>query len=300
MKNVYENSIAFSLSQHKIGIKRKVDSARITVDEKSDAQPDKNLVSVSKELLKCKEFDAIGSMDGLIRKNLMNLAVPAPFKDGIYLIPLVSVQKIDSMIETYKQDRQKLVDKFIDIYVDAILEAKTRLGVLFNENDYPAIEKVKESFSVSTSYLDLNVPGRLQTINPAIFEKERKIFTEKLENAALEIQTKMREALADLVSHMVDRLTPGEDGKQKIFRDSAVGNLKEFLQNFRDRNISDDSELQAIVDKANELLGSRSPQSMRDNNAIAEEVKTGLSTIKSQLDLLVTTAKSRKFNFEEN
>ena len=34
---------------------------------------------------------------------------------------------------------------------------------------------------------------------------------------------------ARLVSHLVERLSPGVDGQAKVFRDTAVGNLSEFF-----------------------------------------------------------------------
>jgi hypothetical protein len=45
------------------------------------------------------------------------------------------------------------------------------------------------------------------------------------------------EELGQLVAHLTERLTGQADGKPKIFRDSAIGNLTEFFQRFRRLNV---------------------------------------------------------------
>jgi hypothetical protein len=45
------------------------------------------------------------------------------------------------------------------------------------------------------------------------------------------------EELSRLVEHLNERLSGQDDGKPKIFRDTAVTNLEEFFQRFRRLNI---------------------------------------------------------------
>ena len=39
--------------------------------------------------------------------------------------------------------------------------------------------------------------------------------------------------LSSIVAHLTERLSGHEDGKPKVFRDSAVGNLREFFERFQ-------------------------------------------------------------------
>jgi len=49
--------------------------------------------------------------------------------------------------------------------------------------------------------------------------------------------------MAELVTHMRDRLKEGPDGKPLKFKESTVSKLVEFLDIFEFRNVTDDSEL---------------------------------------------------------
>ena len=52
--------------------------------------------------------------------------------------------------------------------------------------------------------------------------------------------------LAQLISHLTERLSGREDGKPRIFRDSAIGNLQEFFERFQDLNVRSNEELDRL------------------------------------------------------
>jgi hypothetical protein len=56
--------------------------------------------------------------------------------------------------------------------------------------------------------------------------------------------------LAKLVSHLTERLSGTDDGRQKVFRDSAVENLTEFFQRFHDLNVRSSEQLDQLVSQA--------------------------------------------------
>ena len=60
--------------------------------------------------------------------------------------------------------------------------------------------------------------------------------------------------MAELVQHLVERLQPGADGKPKVFRDSLVRGMEEWLSDFSARNLAQDGELSSLVERARELL----------------------------------------------
>jgi hypothetical protein len=74
------------------------------------------------------------------------------------------------------------------------------------------------------------------------------------------------EELSKLVSHLTERLSGQEDGKPKVFRDSAIDNLREFFERFRHLNIRSDEQLDALVNQAQESSGHQ-PQQLRDQRS---------------------------------
>jgi len=297
--NVFEKSIAFSIEITKIGIRRKVDSSKIELKDGNGAQPDPDAIGVDKKLIECDEFDAIISLDTNIRNTINKIALPAPFKRGVYLLPLDFVERIDQLVQAYATKRAELISAFVEKYGEAVEASRERLGGLFNTDDYPSKATVARSFNVRYNYLDLGTPKGLGKINPEIFKREQEEFRKKLDAAAAEVRDALRGSFSELIAHMAEKLESGKDGKPKIFRDSLVLNMREFLDSFKSRNIADDSQLEALVKKARDAIGNVDANALRADKDLRETIGTQLSQIKTKLSKMVTDAPSRKFSFDD-
>lgn len=100
--------------------------------------------------------------------------------------------------------------------------------------------------------------------------------------------------LAQLVSHLTERLSGQEDGKPKIFRDSAVGNLQEFFARFQDLNVRSNEELDRLVADAQRIVRGVEPQALRDSDGLRQHVATELSRVESVLDGLLVDRPRRR------
>jgi len=143
------------------------------------------------------------------------------------------------------------------------------------------------------SYLSLGVADNL----PAdMAERERAKLQERFEQVQNDVQTALRVGLSDLVGHLADKLKPNENGKKKVFRDTSVGNLVEFLELFSARNITNDSELAKLAAQAERLIEGVSPDALRGRPSLAASVSEGLEDIKKGVSDLIAVQPSRKFN----
>ncbi len=94
--------------------------------------------------------------------------------------------------------------------------------------------------------------------------------------------------LARLVSHLTERLTGQEDGKPKIFRDSAMSNLTDFFQRLsgikhrRQRAVGPTGK-----SDAQRIIRGIEPQDLRDSAGMRQHVATELSRVQSTLDGLL-------------
>ncbi len=70
---------------------------------------------------------------------------------------------------------------------------------------------------------------------------------------------------AKLIAHLGERLSGSDDGKPKVFRDSAVGNLREFFDRFRDLSIHSNQQLDDLIQQAQKLLKGVGPQDLRES-----------------------------------
>ncbi len=270
-----------------MGNTRKVSTSQI------EADADKDLLRVSKHLLDSAELKAIGRFDGEIRRYLYNICLP--FEIGIHLLPITALEVVEERLRRFATDRAELAKAFLAAYPTLCQDAAKRLRSLYSPADYPPLEDVSREFGFSWQYVSFGVPDQLKGISREVWEQERDKAAQRMAEASSEIQQVLRQSMADLVTHMADRLKEGPDGKPLKFKQSTVSNLVEFLSNFSFRNVTDDQELQALVTRARELLHGVDADDLRTVGDLRARVQQGMAEIASALDGMLTKSGQRKF-----
>jgi hypothetical protein len=90
--------------------------------------------------------------------------------------------------------------------------------------------------------------------------------------------------LNDLVSHLSERLSGRDDGKPKIFRDSAVENFTEFFERFRRLHVGGEDQLEEIVRRAEAALSGVDAQQLREAPRLRERLVDNLAEVRQALD----------------
>jgi cell division septum initiation protein DivIVA len=273
-----------------LGNSRKVNTSQVQVDA------DKDQIRVSKHLLESKELDAIRQADGAIRRELDLYCLPG-FDIGLRLLPWGALEAVTKRLKQYASDRERLVDAFIDAYPQLCREAAASLRSLYNAKDYPPAEYVRTKFHFSYQYLSFGTPEGLEDVNREIFAEEREKAEAVLRDATTEARDFMRATVSEMVTHLRDRLTPDADGKPKRLHATAVTNLQQFLDTFSLRNVSNDRELAAEIEKLRGLLSGADVDEIRKDDDWRATVRTKLAEVETSLSGLVETRPGRKFRF---
>ena len=284
--DVFKKAICLSVEIGALGSKRKVNASQVTVDA------DPKLINVSKTLLDSDELLAIKQLYTTVRQALYRVTLrPEIFRAGIYVLPLVLVEETDQQLTDYQGQLKDLVKRLAAKYPEIKERDKARLRSCYVEKDYVSLAKLMEAFYLEWSYINFGVPENL----PAdIREREIDKATGKVAQAAEQIQQLLRVEMLDLVAHIADRLEPGAGGKPRVFRDTLVSNVKDFLAVFQARNLTNDAELEQLCAKAQLLLDGMDPQVLRDRTDLRSRVAAGFAEIKSQLDTMVVTDRPKR------
>lgn len=290
-ENIFEKALIMRLSKAKPGNKKKVSTTQIEVDA------DKTMLHVSKDILDCPEFTAIEKLYGRLSTDIRKLAVqPSPLGRGYHLMPIPFVQKADDLV--LKADR-KLRDELLPVMMAAyparIAESKNRLNGLADVTDYPAADEFERAFSISSSFETFGTPEALEDIDPAIYRRNLAEARNRITACAEKISEALVEEAKALVDRMVERLEPGPDGRQKVFRDSLVENLSDFFAKLPIRNITGQADLEAVAKRAEAVLQGVEPEALRQNTAIREYVRDGMTKVQAALDEMVTLKPKRFF-----
>ena len=267
--------------------------------EQVDTEADKSMLRLSKVLLDSPELAATVTLDGQVLKWLGLRSVPSFFKRGVYSVKPGAVPEIEAQLRQFRQLREAAVEAFGQVYEAQAEAARGRLRDQFNPADYPPVGKVKRCFTMDWKYLQVAVPGALRGVAPELFEEQAKKLMEEMDSARQMGLALVRGQMKELVDHFVERLTPGEDGKRKVFKGASLENLREFVLTFPFRDMADDSALQAEVRKLSGLLEGVDPAALRSNETLREAIGRGFGQMKERLDGLVEAAPLRRVRWGE-
>jgi len=243
-------------------------------------------LSAAKRLLDTKHpaFKAVAAVKNRAVGYWKSLSLPYP-ESGIRLIRQDQVETFDNQMNWFQQELMDAVEALDERYHDLQVAARQRLGSLFNPADYP--ESLQGMFDMTWEFPSIEVPSYLQQLNPELYQQECDRVAARFDEAVQLAEAAFTDELSKLVSHLTERLTGQVDGQPKIFRDSAIENLTEYFQRFRQLNIRSNDQLDELVDQAQQIVQGVQPQTLRDNHVLRQTVAGQLAEVQNMLDDLL-------------
>jgi hypothetical protein len=265
---------------------------RKTLTEQQKAQAaesfgaDGHLLSAGKKLLDTSHpsFKAVTAVRGRACAYWKSLSLPFP-EPGIRLIRQSDIGMLDMQMTTFKAELSEAVEQLDEHFDTLKTAARRRLGTLFNAADYP--ESVRGLFDIAWDYPSVEPPKYLQQLSPELYRQECRRVTARFDEAVRLVEQAFLDELSKLVAHLTVRLSGDDDGKPKVFRDSAVANLTEFFERFRHLNVGSNEQLDQLVSQAQQVVRGVVPQQLRDDQTLRQQVATQLSGVQSVLDGLL-------------
>ena len=213
-------------------------------------------------------------------------SVSLPFPEpGIRLIRQDRVEAFVAQMQEFQEELDEAVRNLDDHYGDLRRAARDRLGTLYNPADYP--DSLVGMFAIEHDFPSVEAPDYLRQLNPQLYEQECQRVQSRFNEAVRLAEEAFTGELAKIVSHLTERLSGQEDGKAKVFRDSAIGNLTEFFTRFGQLNVSSNEELDRLVADCQRIVRGVGPQDLRDSQQLRQYVATELSGVQSVLDGLL-------------
>ena len=210
-----------------------------------------------------------------------------PFPEaGIRLLSQAKLAVFHSRMTHYREELQSAASQLTGEYEHMKSEAQRRLGSLFNQHDYPFT--LENLFDMEVSYPTIEPPAYLVSLHPDVYQAEQARVRERFESAVELAEQAFAGELQKLVSHLAERLTGLHDGQPKVFRDTAVENLREFFSRFRQLNIRSNPELDELVNQAQQVVSGIEPQQLRDSVRLRQMVARDFEQIQASVgELLV-------------
>ena len=227
---VEEQFLTLVIEKRGFSERKGLPSDRVTIDadptQPEGFAPEKKWVGASKHLMTNKILGSIKTLD----KGLVGFLASRSFSgigERSFILPRVFMNDVDAELNGWKSQREALVAELADgAWQTSIAEAQTKLGFLFNPNDYVSAESLPEVFAVKWRFEGIS---------------------ETLRNL-------MREAAAKAVEETVKRVEPGESGRERRFTEKTFEGLKDFLASYDARQVGNDEELDALRDDIRKVV----------------------------------------------
>jgi hypothetical protein len=229
-------------------------------------------------------YKAVTGVRSRILSYWKGISLPYP-ESGIRLIRQDDLGAFDLQVNNLKAELAEAAAKLDEHYAALKAAAREQLGQLYNPGDYPPA--LRGMFDVVWDFPNVEPPDYLRQLSPELYRQECERVTARFNEAVELAEQAFFDELAKLVAHLTERLSGTEDGKPKVFRDSAVENLHAFFERFRHLNVGSNQQLDDLVQQAQRIVRRVEPQQLRDNEGLRQKVATQLSAVQSLIDGLM-------------
>ena len=229
-------------------------------------------------------FRAVNAVRQRVRSYWTSISLPFP-ESGIRLLRQDALIAFQDQMNLFVEELNEAVSQLDEQYLSLKSAARERLGSLFNDDDYPV--SLTGLFEVSWDFPSVEPPDYLRQLNPELYEQECQRVQSRFEEAVRLAEDAFLGELSQLVSHLTDRLSGQADGRPKVFRDSAIGNLHEFFERFRSLNVRSNEQLDVLVAQCQGIVQGIQPQELRKRGELRQQVASELSGVQAALDGLL-------------
>ena len=269
----------------------------LTTEQKSRAAEsfgaEGDFLSARKKLLDTKHpaYQEVTAVRGRASAFWKSITLPFP-EPGIRLIRQHEIERFNTQMESYRAELEGAVRKLDEQFTELKLAARQQLGDLFNPSDYP--QTLEGMFAVEWDFPNVEAPEYLSKLSPDLYEQERQRVAGRFEEAVKLTEQAFIGEFGKLIEHLTERLADNGTGEKKIFRDSALTNLVEFFDRFRQLNIRSNADLDALVDQAQQVVKGANAQALRDSNDLRQHVAAQLSRVQTELDGMLVDRPRRR------
>lgn len=242
---------------------------REVTDEVNESyKADKEAGRYNKRLVAAKFLSGVSSAHSNARK-LHRLHTLPWEDDGTRILTTVGYINYTQIMKDAKYKVESEVKLFLQTRDDYIREGKIRLGSMFNSDDYPDANDLKDKFAFDIEIKNVNDAGDFRAelsdaSTKAIVNDIQRRTNERLENAMGDVFKRIQE----MVKRMSERLrdyAPAKDGKKAdgVIRDSLVYNINELADLLPALNVTNDPRITQLQKQLKEDLVEHSPEILR-------------------------------------
>ena len=292
---VCSGGVLYSITLGKFGTEKldKQASAKARADA---GITDKKSARVYKTLVNAQVIEMIKKLDAYIRT--IPKKYGAPWGPNIWFIPASRYIELTREIKVKLDERNELVKRVADEYNIAREEAKTRLGTMFNDDDFPSVAHVVSKFTQETRTAQITSPngsmlGIFGDIASAVMSDVQETFNDQIGSMVPYIKEVL---LTPLVA-----MSASLQNVNAIYRDTLFTNVWDASEQARGLNVVQDEEINGAIHEIDNCLR-RQPETCRESKTARSMVAADCGRIIEHLGgtIPAPAPDSKKVKVEES
>jgi hypothetical protein len=214
-----------------------------------------------------------------------------PWSDGgSRLLPMKNFFDYKATLSDYETQFTDAVDVFIKEYPTLVSAAAFQLGDLFNADEYPDAEKLRDKFRFRYVFLPVPDMGDFRVdVNEAhlaeLKTQYESFYQNKLSEAMQDAWDRLHECLSKMSEKLADAQTPRvtKEGevRTQIFRDSLITNAVELCDLLTKLNVTNDAKLEHARKQLEVTMMGVTPKDLREDDDMRLDVKSKVDQILS-------------------
>ena len=219
-----------------------------------------------------------------IRARHQKLTLPWADK-GDRLLTTAMFMEYKTWLNQSEAEYTQLCDTFYDSYPQLLAEAPVRLKSLYDPEDYPSIEEMRNKFGFRLVFSPVPDAGDFRLDLP---KQELDAMRMQYESHANErVEAAMKDQwgkLHDMVARMSEKLIEPEGDDKRRWHDTFITNAQEMCAMLTHLNITRDPELEAARRELERAIAGVEIDHIKDDSAVREDVKIKLDAILKQYE----------------
>jgi hypothetical protein len=207
--------------------------------------------------------------------------VTVPWNDtGTRLVSTKQFMDFKKQLDVRKAIFENMVADFVHMYPTLISAQAFKLGDMFDREEYPSPNEVASRFGVLYSFSPVPEAGDFRVdvakdIRDALESEYASEYAKRVEAINREHWARLK----DMLDRISGNLGKGDDGKNRIFRDSMVNGALELCDLLRDMNVTNDPDLEQARKDLHNAIMHVTPDELRKNEDIRADVKSQVDAI---------------------
>ena len=245
----------------------------------------KELTNVTKKLIDCEELSAVVKFGANARN--IHYSMTMPWSDmGQRIVTTQQYFKYHEVMTELQQEFDRLTDAFLEVSNYEVTEMKIKLGDMWNRDEYPTADTIRDRFRMRISYMPLPDAGdwRIDIQNEAqqqLTQQYADYYTAQINNAMNDLWHKLYENLTTLVR----QLDYDADGKRNRVYDSVFDRAHELVEMLSTCNVTGDSQMEAMRQRLDTALYGLTADAVKRDDTLRdtarEKVKDAIANLPS-------------------